>query len=896
MSKSSLRQGAEISAISLIDECIEHSEKNYQQLPDNVQKRVTSILSLFRSKSIRAETPIEIGDLIASLAELVPIQSRLFSDLCESIAALCIDREFVQFENEALETVSNIILKHLELRTFDPSPGLRALSTLLYNNTLRIVKLHERILEVAITLSSFSDDSQRRSCVLIGNLNAFSKQKLDRQIYTRSIKFLLSALSKTGTDLLSSALRSLQLLILDAPSEILDPQVLTHTISNIAFKQKPATLKYEAIMALKALANTSKKAFYAQWSLLLTKDVSLFDLLRANPRVSKATADLLTDIFRDTWKFLYIADNTSKRSAFTTLAQQIGDVIDVTFHRFMAALSAGIKIERSNDRNEKPLDGPVYNRVSKAFATFIRNCSFDNGRLQDGYIQEVIQWARRTLSNTTEEALIVMKSLLWTDIKFKPFADSFDFLHQTFINYISHENPDFSKPAAFALCRMAYAYPDEVVARYAILSPKLQEIGPIHSLPIYLRLAEKGVTDITVWLDLLQIHVPRSFEINHIKSIQRSLQCIGLAGNVFSDLPDNIQRFCLSMVLSNDGSEAAHSVGLLARSSAADISSVFLTDALLRLTSYTPPPLQPLSNVLEAFATRHRDMFEKKWVHPVVRCLQGDSSPYGPRCVGFLFAFVDGNSTAKITTDANFTTSIANQNNNETNTNNETTTNDTNNFVCSEHPQNSTNNSINNNNDGNGDYVGETEAELAKTLIDILYRDLQSEDAKMRWNAAAALSNAFSFSAVSEEAVALLVEYLESDRVAKVKIKSADALFNLQGRAQTGEKYHQMFTITLTHLLTPAHFTNLPLATHRKYDSAFRDVLTRLFFKLLDWSKASDFTALEEPLINNVDAIYEMLEAHEDAPWKQITRLYEAKFNSIPSKTLERFQDKAFPV
>ena len=55
------------------------------------------------------------------------------------------------------------------------------------------------------------------------------------------------------------------------------------------------------------------------------------------------------------------------------------------------------------------------------------------------------------------------------------------------------------------------------------------------------------------------------------------------------------------------------------------------------------------------------------------------------------------------------------------------------------------------------------------------------------------------------------------------------------------------------------HFTNLPLAAHRKYDAAYRAALTKLFFKLLDWSKASDFTSLEEPLVNNVDAIYQLM-------------------------------------
>jgi hypothetical protein len=65
---------------------------------------------------------------------------------------------------------------------------------------------------------------------------------------------------------------------------------------------------------------------------------------------------------------------------------------------------------------------------------------------------------------------------------------------------------------------------------------------------------------------------------------------------------------------------------------------------------------------------------------------------------------------------------------------------------------------------------------------------------------------------------------------------------------------------------------------------------------LLKWTSARDFAACEEALVGNVDAIYDLLSEQEDAPWEAVTRLYEAKFNAIPSKTLEKFQDRAFPV
>jgi hypothetical protein len=817
------RQGPELTAISLIDECIEYSEKRYQQLPAPVQQRVSAIISAFRSKSIRAESPQEFGDLIASLAELVPIQNPLFSELSESIAALCIDREFVQFQDEALTTVFGIILNHLELRTMDPSPGIRALSTLLYANTLRLMEFHERILEIALAVGNVSEESRRRCCVLLGNLTAFSKAHLDQTTYSRSIRFLLQALNASqSTDLLASALRALQLLFLDAKSEVLDPQVLCNAISSIAFRQNPGLLKFEAVMALKALVNTSKMAFYAQWSPVLARDPSVFDLLRLNPRVAKASADLLTDIFRDTWKYLQIADNTSGRSAFTTLAQQVGDIVDISFNRFLTVLSR---------TGKDKLDAAVFNRTSKAFATFVRNCSFDSGKLHGEYIERIVAWCRANLQSVPEEGLIVLKSLLWTDMKCQPFAAVFGYLFETFVDFIGHQNPEFSKPASFALCRMAYAYPNELIARYEGLGAKLKDIGPIHSLPILLRLAENGLEDMTIWLDILEFHVPTAFEIQHQRSIERSMQCIGLVGPVYDRLPDNLQRFCLSTALSGDGPEAARAVGLLARSSAADSSSVFLPDALMKLISMNPPYLQSLSNALEMYALKYRDVFEREWIGRIMGCLQNDTSPYRPRCMGFMFAFLTGDSPEW------------------------------------------------------------------RTCLDGLVQFLHDREPKVRWNAAAALAVAFKFGASNEDLIGMLIDALEEDRIAKVKIKSADALLSVSSRADLGEHFHRLFDLVLQLLLIPAHFTHLAPGVQRKYDSAFRKSLTSLFFVLLRWTIPRDFAQIEEPLISNVDAIYDLMSAEDDAPWEPITRLYEAKFNSrIPSKTLEKFQERAFPV
>jgi hypothetical protein len=506
------------------------------------------------------------------------------------------------------------------------------------------------------------------------------------------------------------------------------------------------------------------------------------------------------------------------------LAQQVGDIVDVSFEKFMAVLSK---------TGKERLDAAVFNRTAKAFATFVRNCCFDNGRLKPGYLERVVDWCKFILSvepKFPEEALIVLKSLLWTNLKFGPFVASFDYLFTVFIEYLNHQNPDFSKPASFALCRMAFAYPTEIIARYSVLGPKLRAIGPVHSLPILVRLAEKGLTDIPIWLEILELHIPNAFEIGHDKSIERALQCIGLAGPVFDSLPENIQRFCLSTSLSSEGPDAARAVGLLARSTAPEKSAMFLGDALRKLIGMSPPHLQALSNVLETYATRYRDTFEQGWIEGILRTLSNERNPYRPRCIGFLFGFL------------------------------------------------------------------EKESEESVNALQSLLEALKDGEPKMRWNAAAALSAAFRFGAAPETAAIDLVSALDTDRIAKVKIKSAEALLELTSRAQLGDAFPRLLGIVIQLALVPAHFTNLAIVIHRKYNAIFRVHLIQLLFKLLRWTTARDFASIEEILIGNVDLIYELLLGEVDPPWESITRLYEAKFNSIPSKTLEKFQDKAFPV
>jgi hypothetical protein len=299
---------------------------------------------------------------------------------------------------------------------------------------------------------------------------------------------------------------------------------------------------------------------------------------------------------------------------------------------------------------------------------------------------------------------------------------------------------------------------------------------------------------------------------------------------VFDKLPESLQTFCLSTSLSIDGPDAARAVGLLARSSAPDISPQFLGDALRKLIGMSPPHLQALSNVLETYAVRYRTAFDVRLIEPILTAISSHRNPYRPRCIGFLFGFLD-----------------------------------------------------------------EGTPERASALESLL-EGLKDSEPKMRWNAAAALSVAFRFGVGTDQAVVALVNALDNDRIAKVKIKAAEALLELNSRGQLADNFHRLLLIVIQFVLIPAHFTNLAIAIHRKYNAAFRGNLIQLLFKLLRWTTTRDFGQIEEVLITNVDAIYELLLGENDPPWEHITRLYEAKFNSIPSKTLEKFQEQAFPV
>jgi len=811
---------AEVSAVSLIDECIEYSDRGVNFLSAPISQRVTAILSLLVSKGILYSNTNEIGDLIASLAEFIPINNAQYIQFCDSIANVCIDREFVTFSDEALATLCNITLNHLETKPQDVSAGLRAISTVLYHNTSRLISFHNRIIDISSKISTVSEESHRRACVVFGNLTAFSNKSLDRTTYTRSLKFLMNSLSHKGVELLKSALRSMQLLILDSPVDILDIPAITHISCDMVFKNNPSALKYEGIMVLKALANSTKNAFYSQWQSILTRTPSIFDLVYGAARNAKAAAELLADIFRGSWHYMYIANNIEKTKGFTTLAAQVGDIIDISFNRFLMVLS----------QTQNKIDQGVYNRLAKSFSVFIKNCSFDSGRLKNGYIEKIVDWGMGNIDSKPEETLMVLKSLLWTKIEFKPFSESFGFLFDSFLKNITGKNADIVTQCSVSLRRIAYAYPKECIARWSILGPCLKSINPVHSIQIIIRLAENQVRHMQMWEDLFSSIVPSAFESGSTKAIQLSLQAFGLCGYIFEGLPDGLRRQCLSTVLSNDCDEAYEAIGNLVQTKAPEYSSVFLSDSYRKLVSASPPRLKPLSKTLAAFSLRYKDQFDSEWLSSLYHIITHTPSHYQALCIAYLLPLIP------------------------------------------------------------------KDHELLNHCLVFISDVLANGEIRARWKAAKAISIAFNLGFVSESALVLLFDYIKEAKSPKLRVRSSEAMSSVPSRHEFGELFIPLIRSTIELALIPVHFANLKLDEQRKYDSSFRLALVSNLFRMLKWTTSRDFVHLEDILIPNSESVFQMFEEYPDSPWVQITTLYEAKFGSIPSSLLERYQEKAFPV
>jgi hypothetical protein len=572
-------------------------------------------------------------------------------------------------------------------------------------------------------------------------------------------------------------------------------------------------------MVLKALANVTKNAFYAQWPLLLTKEVSLFTIMRQNARLAKTAADLVADMFRGAYNYMYIANNIDPAGAFRTLASQIGEIIDICFHRFFEVLQKGPKTDMS-----------VWSKIVKAFSVFVKDVSFDSGKLKAGYLTRVIKWAKSCINESPADVLQVLRSLLWTSIENKEFAEAFDFIFDSFLRYLQSGAQDVSKISLQAFRRIAYAYPLECVARWGALGTAIAKptVGPAAAFQILVRLAENQIEDINIWQEILTIHVPAAFKANNKNAIQMALQCIGQCGFIFSDLDEGIRRQCLATILGNDNDHAYESIGLLAGSSAPNFSATFLCDSYRKLINAEPPRLRPLSKVLKAFATEHKDQFDESWLENLLEVIYETQSPHQSKCLAFLLPFIKDE---------------------------------------------------------------ESREKILSTICDTLEN---GKEASTRWKAASALCEAAKFGYSNHTCAVNLYEALKDSKSPKLKVRAAEALAVIPTRAIIGDIYPQCVSISIEYLIDNAHFTFLKLDEQRKLDDEFRKALSTFFFRLLKWSSARDFDALEEALVSNAEQIFDMMCNYEDAPWESITTLYEKKFSSISTDLLEKFQNKAF--
>ena len=816
MSKNPPNKVQKYKAEDLIDEFTDYSEKKSSI---NINARIISVIQYLQDKQISAQSNQEIGDLLATIAEVIPPMSNVISNFCDSIASICVDRDYVSFSDEALTTLVSILIKRVNEPRADPSPILRALSSVLYHNTLRLKAFHEEIINICTQFSTVSDECYKRCLTCIGNIAASSQKQLDKTIYTRAVKFLMGGISSNNIELMKPALRSLQLLVLDAPKQTFDLQLITHTLSKICFSTGQVNLRFEALMLLKALANVTGTAFYPQWPLLLTNQQSLFDLLKQNVKLAKTTADLLADMFRGAYNYMYIANNIDPVRSFTTLASQIGEIIDVCFQRFFVALERGPKT-----------DNTVWSKIAKAFSVFVKDVSFDSGRLKQGYLTRVVQWAQQNIGNYTEESLLVLKSLLWTSIENQEFHDSFDFIFNSFLQNLVSPNQDIAKSALQAFRRIAYAYSAQCVERWDKLGPTLcrKELGPTASFQILIRLAENHVEALNIWQEILTTHVPLAFKANNQAAIQLALQCIGQCGFIFSKLEDGIQRQCLATVLSNDNDCAYEAIGSLSLSSAPEYSTTFLCDGYRKLISAVPPRLKPLSKVLKAFATQYKDQFVEAWCNDLFKVINDTKSPYQPKCLAYLLPFIKDEGIKNQILD----------------------------FIC--------------------------------TVLE------NGSEASWRWKAAAALAEASSFGVINHTCVVKLFESLRDSKSPKLKVRTAQALSSLSSRTVIGDLFSQCMILSIDYLVENAHFTFLKKDEQRKLDSALREALTKFLFNLLRWAVPSDFNAIEESLVTNSEQLYNIMCNYPDAPWESITTLYELKFKTIPTDLLEKFQAKAF--
>lgn len=622
-----MHKNSKLTAEDLIDEFIDYHDK---PISNHIESRTISAIQQLQNKTIVSKSPTEIGDLLATIAEVISPNPDILTKFCDAIASICVDKKFLQFTDEAITTVVSILIAHIKKFKADPSPLLRAISSILYGNTLRLKNFHEEILSLCLSQFKISEESYRRCITIIGNITAFSGKQLDTTIYIRTIRFLTQAISTKNTEIQKSALRSLQLTVLDAPPRTFDLQSITSSVSTIVFSPGQVPLRFEALMVLKALASATSNSFYAQWPLLLTGKTSLFDLFNVNPRLAKTTADLLAEMFTGAYNYMKIANNIDKVHAFTTLASQIGEIIDICFTKFFEVLNKTPRIEAA-----------AWSKTAHAFAIFVKDVSFDSGHLKSGYLTRVVQWAETNIGEYPEEVLSVLKGLLWTSIENEEFSNAFDFIFNSFLNNMKSENADIHKTVSQAMRRISYAYSAECVKRWELLNSILKNVDAKNAFQVIIRLATNQINEIPIWDEIITYYVPLAFENGNKTAIKLALECIGQSSFIFSNLSDGLQRTCLSTVLANDSESAYEAIGLLADSSAPEYSSTFLCESYIKLLNAQPPQLGPLSKVLKVFATKYKDQFEKQWKDDVVKIATTNNSPYSSSCIAYILPFMD---------------------------------------------------------------------------------------------------------------------------------------------------------------------------------------------------------------------------------------------------------------
>lgn len=622
----------ELNHLSIIN-CLQGiSNIKFDVFPKESQNLIRSILRDLNDKVVVSSTQQEIGDIIAAISEIIPVSCSLYAEFSETVASLCSDREYVQFSDKSINTLTKFSVLFIEnAKEHDITHALRVISLILFKNTLKLTEYHDKILEICIKKCNKSEEIFKRVCTILGNLCAFSQKSLPNHIYTKCVTFLMDALAKNGAEVY--VLRSLQLIILDAPKDTYDLQEITRTVSDIAFNHNQSHFRFEAVMILKALASTTKASFYSQWPLLLVNKKSIFDLLTQSIKLAKASADLLTELFLGAWSYMYIADNLKQSGGFTTLASTIGEIIDVSFDRFILVLS------------DRKIDVSIYSKIAKAFSVFIKGCSFDSGRLKNGYITRLVTWGKSVSERDLDCVILIFKSLLWTKLSFEEFNMNFQYIFELFLNNVTSTNQDVRKIAISALRRSAYAYTDKFIDTWSGVTAQLKVIPSKLSFSVITRLAEKEIDSVEIWEELFTYYIPKAMKDGDAQTTKDSIKISGCCGFIFEKLNDKIKRFVLDNILRSELSESYTSLSkLVKQESVLKYDRSFLESVYNKTIKSNPLEASCLSSIMGAFS-KNKDLFKTGWLEPLLKLLNDSNAPVKLLCYAYIIELTDHEET-----------------------------------------------------------------------------------------------------------------------------------------------------------------------------------------------------------------------------------------------------------